>query len=114
MEDGCVKVGVHAQSPGKASFSSVRARQTAPSTMMNLTPSGACCFVAIYTLRSSGRASSISFSELQTINLKCFTVGRIGFGPIQFLQLVDLRAYQARSDVTFEHIECTLYANKRH
>ncbi|KAF8581174.1 hypothetical protein K439DRAFT_1636403 [Ramaria rubella] len=58
----------------------------------------------------------LSFSELQAV--KDFTVGRVGFGTIQFLQPVDLTSVPSIADipgkiVTFEHVECTLYTDER-
>lgn len=58
----------------------------------------------------------LSFTELQSV--KDFTVGRVGFGTIQFLQPVDLTSVPSIADipgkiVTFEHVECVLYPDER-
>ena len=58
----------------------------------------------------------LSFNELQSV--KDFTVGRVGFGTIQFLEPVDLTTVPSIVDipgkiVTFEHVECVLYPDER-
>ncbi|KAF8514607.1 nucleoporin autopeptidase-domain-containing protein [Gautieria morchelliformis] len=58
----------------------------------------------------------LSFNELQAV--KDFTVGRVGFGTIQFLQPVDLTSVPSIADipgkvVNFEHVECVLYPDER-
>jgi nuclear pore complex protein Nup98-Nup96 len=58
----------------------------------------------------------LSFTDLQSV--KDFTVGRVSFGTIQFLQPVDLTSVPSIADipgkiVTFEHVECVLYPDER-
>ena len=58
----------------------------------------------------------MSFNELQAV--KDFTVGRVGFGTIQFFQPVDLTSVPSIADipgkiVNFEHVECVLYPDER-
>ncbi|KIJ33513.1 hypothetical protein M422DRAFT_35429 [Sphaerobolus stellatus SS14] len=57
----------------------------------------------------------LSFSELQAV--KDFTVGRVGYGTLQFLEPVDLTAVPSIAEipgkiVSFETNECTLYTDE--
>lgn len=58
----------------------------------------------------------LSYHELQAV--KDFTVGRVGYGTIQFQNPVDLTTVPSIADIpgkiiTFEHMECTLYTDER-
>ncbi|GJJ16105.1 hypothetical protein Clacol_010384 [Clathrus columnatus] len=58
----------------------------------------------------------LSYNELQAV--KDFTVGRVGYGTVQFLEPVDLTTVPSIADIpgkiiAFEHMECTLYTDER-
>ena len=69
-----------------------------------------------WCLPTVAELQKLSFGELQAV--QDFTVGRVGFGTIRFLQPVDLTCVPSIADipgkiVTFEHVECTLYPDER-
>jgi len=69
-----------------------------------------------WCLPSVADLQRLSFSDLQAV--EDFTVGRVGYGTIRFLQPVDLTAVPSIADVPgkivcFEHMECTLYTDER-